>query len=128
MALSFFYKIKANTELATLPAEVNLITPIDYVFRYQSLVQGQNKELSSLRRQLDQARLSCTRLRTTLDDLQRADYLEQRRLISTARRTLRKLEGELENRDESATSDCASESDYDYDSNIRSSILPGIQI
>jgi len=92
--------------------------------RYQSLVQGQNKELSSLRRQLDQARLSCTRLRTTLDDLQRADYLEQRRLISTARRTLRKLEGELENRDESATSDCASESDYDYDSNIRSSILP----
>ncbi|CAG5098902.1 Oidioi.mRNA.OKI2018_I69.XSR.g16076.t3.cds [Oikopleura dioica] len=92
--------------------------------RYQSLVQGQNKELSSLRRQLDQARLSCTRLRTTLDDLQRADYLEQRRLISTARRTLRKLEGELENRDESATSDCASESDYDYDSNNRSSILP----
>jgi len=65
-----------------------MISPTDHVFRYQSLVQGQNKELSSLRRQLDQARLSCTRLRTTLDDLQRADYLEQRRLISTARRTL----------------------------------------
>ena len=105
-----------------------MISPTDHVFRYQSLVQGQNKELSSLRRQLDQARLSCTRLRTTLDDLQRADYLEQRRLISTARRTLRKLEGDLENRDDSATSDCVSESDYDYDSNIRSSILPGISI
>lgn len=92
--------------------------------RYQSLVHGQNKELTSLRRQLNQARSSTARLRSTIDELLRADYVEQRRLITQARRLLRKLEGDLEDRNESATSDCQSESDYDPDPQVRSTIMP----
>ena len=99
--------------------------------RYQSLVQGQNKELASLRRQLDQSRCTTARLRSIIEDFSRGDgFGDNRRQIQLARRIIRKLEGELEDRGESATSECPSDSEGDYDreesTHIQSRILPGM--
>ena len=65
-------------------------------FRYQTLVQSQSRDLGLLRKQLEQSRLTTHKLRGIIEDLTRSDQLiDQRRFIQLARRTIRKLEGEL---------------------------------
>ena len=66
------------------------------IFRYQTLVQSQSRDLGLLRKQLEQSRLTTHKLRGIIEDLTRSDQLiDQRRFIQLARRTIRKLEGEL---------------------------------
>lgn len=93
-------------------------------------MQGQSKELATLRRQLEQSRCTTARLRSIIEDFSRQDgYGDQRRQIQLARRIIRKLEGELEDRGESATSECPTDSECDYEreegAHIQSRILPG---
>jgi len=97
--------------------------------RYQTLVQSQSRDLGLLRKQLEQSRLTTHKLRGIIEDLTRSDQLiDQRRFIQLARRTIRKLEGELEDRGESATSECNSDSDFEKEENhhIKSRILPTV--
>ena len=66
------------------------------IFRYQTLVQSQSRDLGLLRRQLEQSRMTTTKLRNIIEDLTRSDQtIDQRRYIQLARRTIRKLEGEF---------------------------------
>ena len=93
-------------------------------------MQNQSKELGTLKRQLDQSRCTTSRLRSIIDDLSRQDFFgEPRRQIQMARRIIRKLEGELEDRGESATSECPSDSECEFDreenAHIQARILPG---
>ena len=98
------------------------------------MVQNQSKELATLRRQLDQSRNTTSRLRSIIEDFSRGSdgFSDNRRQIQLARRIIRKLEGELEDRGESATSECPTDSECDYDreetAHIQSRILPGEQI
>ena len=65
-------------------------------FRYQTLVQSQSRDLGLLRKQLEQSRLTTHKLRGIIEDLTRSDQLiDQRRFIQLARRTIRKLEGNI---------------------------------
>lgn len=73
--------------------------------------------------------MTTTKLRNIIEDLTRSDQtIDQRRYIQLARRTIRKLEGELEDRGESATSECNSDSDFEKEENqhIKSRLLPAV--
>lgn len=73
--------------------------------------------------------MTTTKLRNIIEDLTRSDQtVDQRRYIQLARRTIRKLEGELEDRGESATSECNSDSDFEKEENqhIKSRLLPAV--
>ena len=59
-------------------------------------MQSQSRDLGLLRRQLEQSRVTTTKLRNIIEDLTRSDQtIDQRRYLQLARRTIRKLEGRL---------------------------------
>ena len=90
-------------------------------------MQSQSRDLGLLRKQLEQSRVTTGKLRNIIEDLTRSERaVDQRRYIQLARREIRKLEGELEDRGETSAADSDSEFEKEENLHVKSRILPAV--